>query len=195
MSPCCGVWHAGRYGSTVLLNSSECSGPCAPGYYCPIGSTLALAQACGNATVFCPSGSALPLPVLVGWYTTPDGQFDPVSRRSSAVQCAAGEFCVGGIRAPCEGGKYSGTPGQTSCAQCLAGMCWSLGEEYACILKTVWCLSAAEAASLICPPPPGTSNSSSMGVSHAHVHIAAWLIWSTGTGKLGGGGEQRTATQ
>jgi hypothetical protein len=124
MSPCCGVWHAGRYGSTVLLNSSECSGPCAPGYYCPIGSTLALAQACGNATVYCPSGSALPSPVLIGWYTTPDGEFDPVSHRSSAVQCAAGEFCVGGIRAPCEGGKYSGTPGQTSCAQCLAGMCW-----------------------------------------------------------------------
>ena len=82
---------------------------------------MSTSQPCGNATVYCTSGSPVPTAVLTGWYSTPDGLFDEPSFRSGTQQCAAGEFCVGGVRAPCPGGKYSGDSGQTSCVQCLAG--------------------------------------------------------------------------
>ena len=47
-----GVAHlcpAGRYGSDVLLVEKKCTGACAPGYYCPEGSTT-------STQVVCPAG-------------------------------------------------------------------------------------------------------------------------------------------
>merc|ERR1719502_2053227 len=52
------------------LTNSHCSGPCAAGYYCPSGSTSATQHECGGPGVFCPVGSAAPVPVLQGHYTS-----------------------------------------------------------------------------------------------------------------------------
>jgi hypothetical protein len=71
--------------------------------------------------VYCPSGSSSPIAVLTGWYSTPDLLSDNSSLRSGTQQCAAGEFCVGGVRASCPAGKYSDTLGQTACLPCPAG--------------------------------------------------------------------------
>ena len=64
---------AGRFGTPgAVLTSSACSGTCAPGFYCPAGSTSSGAVPCGGIGVFCPAGSGAPVPVNgPGWYTTP----------------------------------------------------------------------------------------------------------------------------
>ena len=54
---------AGRYGSETGLASSDCSGPCKAGYFCPEGSTSATHSLCGAdktkpRTYFCPAGSS-----------------------------------------------------------------------------------------------------------------------------------------
>lgn len=57
---------AGRYGDVAGLKDSKCSGLCAAGYYCPLGSTSSMQQACGDASVYCPEGSATPITVSEG---------------------------------------------------------------------------------------------------------------------------------
>jgi len=61
---------AGRYGASHGLADAACDGPAAPGYWTSAASTNATAQRCGSSTVFCPSGSAAPLPVASGHYST-----------------------------------------------------------------------------------------------------------------------------
>ena len=61
---------AGRYGASHGLADAACDGPAAPGYWTSAASTNATAQRCGSSTVFCPSGSAAPLPVAPGHYST-----------------------------------------------------------------------------------------------------------------------------
>ena len=67
-----GVRHrcpAGRYGVTWGLNTSHCSGLCAPGYYCPLQSHLSTQHECGGVHVYCPEGSPLPIEASPGYYT------------------------------------------------------------------------------------------------------------------------------
>jgi len=59
-----GTW-GGEYG----LSTSSCSGNCAPGYYCPLGSIAATEKFCGDPSRYCPGGSAVPLPVSIGFYS------------------------------------------------------------------------------------------------------------------------------
>lgn len=59
----------GRFGDTRRLNTSTCSGLCAPGYYCPSGTVDAHQHPCGGSDVYCPAGSAAPIPVSVGHYS------------------------------------------------------------------------------------------------------------------------------
>jgi len=60
---------AGRYGSAAAETRPDCEGGCAPGHYCPQGSTSPTQRRCGGSGVFCPAGSALPLAAAAGWYT------------------------------------------------------------------------------------------------------------------------------
>ena len=60
---------AGRYGATNGLSSSECSGPCEAGSYCPTSSVRKNQKNCTNPSVFCPTGSVRPLPVHTGYYS------------------------------------------------------------------------------------------------------------------------------
>ncbi len=60
----------GTYGDIVGLTDPSCSGPCAKGWYCPEGSTSSKQKVCGGEHVFCPKGSASPIPVRPGFYTS-----------------------------------------------------------------------------------------------------------------------------
>lgn len=63
--PCPG----GRFGSSDMETSAKCTGTCAPGFYCPLASTNSTARLCGDASVYCPAGSAVPTPVVPGYYS------------------------------------------------------------------------------------------------------------------------------
>lgn len=127
-SPCPG----GRYGSRSMETSAECSGTCAAGFYCPLASTNSTAIACGNANVFCPTGSAVPTPVLPGYYSIRSslaalqGVLGIRQRymalnatlneavRDAQVQCEAGYYCIGGRKFICPSGRYGDRVGETS---------------------------------------------------------------------------------
>jgi hypothetical protein len=102
---------SGRYGATAGMTSTLCTGPCSPGYYCPIGSTSPTQNKCGNANLFCPEGSALPRIVEVGYYSTygagTNGDYNgPADVRSYERMCEPGFFCKGGNKFLCRSGHY-----------------------------------------------------------------------------------------
>jgi hypothetical protein len=116
---------AGTYGANAALFTSECSGPCAAGFYCPTGSTSSTEMPCGGSDVYCPEGSSAPTPVEPGHYTV-DGSYeaDGWSNRTRTRQllCPQGHYCVGGVRYGCPAGTYSTAFGATACdAVCPAG--------------------------------------------------------------------------
>ena len=115
------AFRAGRFGASVSLTNASCSGLCSAGFFCVAGSQNSSAAQCGNATVYCPVGSDLPLSVPAGWYSTPDGAA-PTATRVGIRICAAGEYCVAGVRELCPGGNFSGSSGQVSCAVCPPGI-------------------------------------------------------------------------
>ncbi|KDO25587.1 hypothetical protein SPRG_08886 [Saprolegnia parasitica CBS 223.65] len=106
--PCPG----GRYGSAAQETSSLCTGLCQRGFYCPPGSTRPTQVACGNASVICRRGSAVPEPVAVGYYsggdTSPTEALDRDSMRWYQLPCPLGSYCVDGTSFPCPGGTYGG---------------------------------------------------------------------------------------
>ena len=86
---------AGWFGCATGLRSSNCSGLCAPGYYCPIGSASNNEFACGNASVYCPEGSSVPLPVGIGNYSTGGAT---AAAASMQAPCTVGSYCQDGQR-------------------------------------------------------------------------------------------------
>lgn len=60
---------AGRYGHAGMTDDS-CLGICARGYYCPLNSTSPQQHKCGGEYVYCPVGSAHPLQVAYGHYSS-----------------------------------------------------------------------------------------------------------------------------
>jgi hypothetical protein len=94
----------GYFGNAYKLTDARCSGPCSEGFYCPSASISETALRCGNATVYCPSASSLPLNVQVGYYSVGG----TISTRTAMRRCEAGYYCIGdGIRRPCPSGRYS----------------------------------------------------------------------------------------
>ena len=88
---------AGKYGSSVGLTNSECSGDCHRGYYCGGGSTHQYAAKCGSAYKYCPQGSDKPSNVPSDSYSTPES--DAVDVRWGTEKCAEDtETCFFGIR-------------------------------------------------------------------------------------------------
>ena len=115
---------AGQYGSGPLLVSPTCTSPCAAGCTCPAGSTTGCGLPCGNASVFCPPGSASPARVLIGWYST--GGTD-ASHRTKQSPCVAGSFCVAGATTLCPDGFYGASTALVSAA--CTGVC---SDGYTC---------------------------------------------------------------
>lgn len=95
---------AGTFGAASGLTTSACSGQCAPGFYCPAGSTSATQIACGGPTVFCPASSAAPLPCPNSSFTGPlaTGRYPaaPPTTRYTCTPCPADQLCSGGALLP-----------------------------------------------------------------------------------------------
>ena len=101
---------AGRYGSSPGLTQAGCSGPCAPGHFCPPGSTSPTPFRCGDVySVLVDVLSSLPAQAaLAGDPTLPDTDALPMASPSyspaalaalyRALQCS-----VGGGGAGCQG--------------------------------------------------------------------------------------------
>jgi hypothetical protein len=93
-------------GSTRKSSVSDCAA-CNAGGYCGVAS--AAPAPCGNDSVYCPSGSSVPLPVGPGYYST-----GFVGARSSRAQCPAGQFCPGdGLAYDCPAGYVLRAPWRT----------------------------------------------------------------------------------
>ena len=59
----------GRYGDEDGQTDSNCSGVCAEGYYCPLGSVSQYQFECGGKDVYCKRGSGSPIHSSAGRYT------------------------------------------------------------------------------------------------------------------------------
>eukprot|EP00607_Mallomonas_marina_P001427 CAMPEP_0182423108 /NCGR_PEP_ID=MMETSP1167-20130531/8991_1 /TAXON_ID=2988 /ORGANISM="Mallomonas Sp, Strain CCMP3275" /LENGTH=888 /DNA_ID=CAMNT_0024601775 /DNA_START=434 /DNA_END=3097 /DNA_ORIENTATION=+ len=100
---------AGTFGDQEGLSSEKCSGECPEGYSCPTGTVFAHSHQCGNNSFYCPAGSAFPVPVPEGYYST-----GVKGRRSAVARCPPGSFCVSGERHLCAGGVYGSTHALTT---------------------------------------------------------------------------------
>ena len=110
---------AGRYGATAGLTSMLCSASCAPGYFCPIGSSEMTLCGTGKTTPskwYCPSESSKPVEAGHGYYTVAfdpttgvEDPSNPVNRRAVQRQCENKMYhCVGdGERKATQTGWYS----------------------------------------------------------------------------------------
>ena len=131
----------GLFGDAPGLTSAACSGVCPAGYYCPAASTAAREHVCGSgAQVYCPTQSASPTPVTVGWYTVRGGANNSdaplaggsadasasaasVAIRDSQVICPVGHHCHGGEKFPCAPGRYGTKLGYASTSHSCEGAC------------------------------------------------------------------------
>ena len=89
---------------------------CSLGWYCPEGSQVPTADACGTSQFHCPLGSGLPLPVPVGYVGV-----GTVPNLYATAPCPAGFSCSGGQQLPCDNGKFANVSGHSVCRQCLPG--------------------------------------------------------------------------
>lgn len=104
---------SGSYGATLGLSNSSCSGACEAGFYCPVRSYSSRQLECGNASVYCESGSSEPRIVPVGFYSTSmDGTTSgKLSIRTSVRECEEGHYCQQGLRFECMAGRWGGETG------------------------------------------------------------------------------------
>jgi hypothetical protein len=118
----------GRFGWRYGLNSSDCSGLCAPGYYCPsylepqpqappwtvwprTPQLTAFEYECGGVGYYCPAGTWFPQIVNGGYYSV-GGNRENTTRRAQA-QCPPGFYCINGVIQPCPAGRYGNEHGLT----------------------------------------------------------------------------------
>lgn len=128
---------AGRFGCSGQESNPLCSGGCDPGYYCTEGSKSPKQFECGMnqtapASVYCPYGSAAPVSVGVGNFTSGS----PLeSTRSLEEVCAVGSYCEAGKSSRCPEGRFGNSTGLWSsvCSGvCDDGCYCEEGSEMAC---------------------------------------------------------------
>ena len=115
---------AGSFGDQIGLNSSQCSGPCPPGFFCPTGTANRESHFCGSADLYCPSGSSVPIKATPGYYTVDNQGSEDLNTqltRSRQVICPRGYFCTEGVKQACPGGTYGSVEGLDS-PRC-SGLC------------------------------------------------------------------------
>ena len=93
-----------------------------PGFACSAGTgelSPSSASGCHLPTSYCPAGSSVRTPTLTGYYavTVAPGAM----LFSDAVPCQAGQYCTGGVAAPCPAGTF-GDSGALFTPQC-SGVC------------------------------------------------------------------------
>lgn len=108
------------------MATSECTGNCARGYYCPsymIPNPIAPAYTvwkgephitateleCGDVGYYCPEGSHFPQVVSAGYYSV--GGSSHNRTRYAQVQCEPGSYCQNAISILCPRGRYGETAG------------------------------------------------------------------------------------
>lgn len=125
---------AGTFGNVTGLSFNKnqlCSGKCHGGYYCPPGSKSDKEIPCGRYQ-FCPTGSAFPLFVRHGFYTTINQQnqsdsfesqtfIKPLTHQEQEHECEKGYFCDKAVRYKCFAGTYGNRVRETS-SNCT-GLC------------------------------------------------------------------------
>jgi hypothetical protein len=110
-----------------VLSASYVRALCVP--VLPLPAATVTPVPCGNATVYCPQGSALPRVVQPGYYSsTEDGGAGNVSSTandtlmSRQIECPVGVFCTGGVTWGCPAGKFQSQLRKSSLSDCQA--CW-----------------------------------------------------------------------
>ncbi len=98
---------AGKYGDARGLATSDCSGDCREGFYCPTNSSHAGQFKCGGSDVYCSAGVGAPIPVSAGYYSTGGS---PITRPAQTT-CPPGSYCEGGVDRLCPAGRYGETSG------------------------------------------------------------------------------------
>jgi len=109
---------AGFYGDEFGLTHGNCSGLCAPGYFCPNGSEIATQVQCGDPFLYCPEGSPAPIEVDEGYYTVGG---DNASVHWAQEIAKPGQFALKGLVYTCPAGVYGATFGLSD-AHC-SGLC------------------------------------------------------------------------
>jgi hypothetical protein len=187
-----GTW----LGTRGAADASACE-PCAAGYWCPEQATSPTAHPCGNATVFCPAGSARPQPVVAeGFYATHAGSAygggaaaaalrDPRNATCSAqLLCEPGFWCRGGVKYQCPAGRFGWARGSSSPA--CGGVC---AAGYRCPSHPG--APSRSATPLECAPrdaPDPSTYYCPAGTAHAALRAAA------GAYTVGGAPGNRTRT-
>lgn len=64
---------AGRYGATMGLETSDCSGVCEEGYWCKEGSVSPFSDACNEPNTHCPRGTSERRLTVDGYISVPNG--------------------------------------------------------------------------------------------------------------------------
>ncbi|ETP31356.1 hypothetical protein F442_19775 [Phytophthora nicotianae P10297] len=136
---------AGTFGNKTGLTTSECSGLCAGGYYCPEGSIVDHALACATSVSFCPQGSAAPILTDTGYCAISED--NPTGARYYAQRKAKpGEFAWRGTCYPCPAGIYGSEEMETrsTCSgPCAAGYYCPSGSttptQHECGSPAVYC--------------------------------------------------------
>lgn len=85
----------GTYGAAMGLKTSECSGLCPAGFFCPAFTIQPLP--CGNVAVYCPQGSAAPKAVQPGYFSDLDVGVDPAGVNGSLSVMARQVECPPGL--------------------------------------------------------------------------------------------------
>ncbi len=104
----CGYHEIAAYNDRLQNCPGSCKA-CAAGSFCPGGFQEQLA--CGDASVFCPAGSAAAQPVSAGYYSTGGTP----STRTGQQRCPADFYCVAGVKRPCPRGSTA-VAGSVQCS-------------------------------------------------------------------------------
>lgn len=152
----------GRYGAAAGETSALCSGLCPAGFACPAWGTAAPRDTpCGGPRVYCPPGTAVPLPVDRGYYTDPA---EPPAHRTRQLLCPRGSYCPGnGLAHACPPGTFGGDPGAATPAcggPCAPGFYCPAGSTSA---RQVPCGAGGAGAAVFCPAGSGAPTTVSPG--------------------------------
>src|SRR4051812_9520053 len=103
------VFAAGRFGNATGQRNANCTGEGLACFFCPLASTNAAANPCGDVSVYCPPGSGAPRQASKGHFTI-GGASDGGNRVSQSL-CPAGSSCLRGERTLCFAGSFANVTG------------------------------------------------------------------------------------
>lgn len=91
------------------------------GYYCPEGSVTDDQYECGDASVYCPTGSPASVKCPTGYYTIGPFPMEDPRKRVDIRICEPGFFCIDGIKKKCPPGTFGSSSGLSSSS--CSGLC------------------------------------------------------------------------